>query len=104
MMMTMMSRRNVNQALSNSKVVEFCPKAFMTGTKAAKKTWTVLFYTPDQTSAEAKSTQAIFRHLADVVPAHNKNAAVAAVDCTRHKVLCEEKGATAKKLPLTLRF
>merc|ERR1719382_906135 len=71
----------------DSKVTEFCDKSFPTG---KGKTWAVLFYSPSSTSKKAQSMGKVWRALADLVPMHNKRAAVAAIDCSRHRATCEQ--------------
>lgn len=89
-------------SFADSKVVEFCPEHFLS--KKSKKTtmWSVLYYVPEDTTK--KSLSSVWRALADVAPAHNKNAAIGAVDCSKHKSFCEKMGMTTKSLPTALRY
>merc|ERR1719277_2400579 len=88
-------------AFHDSKVTEFCDKSFPTG---KGKTWTVLFYSPSSTSKKAQNMGKVWRALADLVPMHNKRAAVAAIDCSRHRATCEQQGVKRKALPDIRRY
>lgn len=88
---------------SDSKVLEFCPEAFLTGSAKAKA-WGVLFYSAASTNQKSQSLNRMWRALADLVPAHNKNAGVGVVDCSRYKAFCETKGAKQKELPTISRY
>jgi len=88
-------------AFRDSKVTEFCDKSFPTG---KGKTWAVLFYSPSSTSKKAQNMGKVWRALADLVPMHNKRAAVAAIDCSRHRATCEQQGVKKKALPDIRRY
>merc|ERR1711953_66974 len=64
--------------------------------------WSVLYYVPEDTTK--KSVSSVWRALADVAPAHNKNAAVGAVDCSKHKFFCDKMGMKSKSLPTAVRY
>merc|ERR1712107_300221 len=89
-------------SFADSKVVEFCPEHFLSGKKKKTTMWSVLYYVPEDTTK--KSLSSVWRALADVAPAHNKNAAIGAVDCSKHKSFCENMGMKAKSLPAALRY
>jgi len=84
-------------SFAKSNVLEFCPPHFL----GKKHTWSVLYYNPDSTK---KSVSSLWRALADVVPAHNKKAAVGAVDCLKHKALCQDHGMKTSELPTAVRY
>eukprot|EP00929_Paragymnodinium_shiwhaense_P120454 TRINITY_DN92405_c0_g1_i1.p1 TRINITY_DN92405_c0_g1~~TRINITY_DN92405_c0_g1_i1.p1 ORF type:complete len:433 (-),score=132.19 TRINITY_DN92405_c0_g1_i1:165-1436(-) len=88
---------------SGSKVAEFCPEAFLS--KKAKY-WSVLFYLPDSNTKRSQGVSTVWRALADVVPAHNKEAAVGALDCSRYKAFCDLriKSADSGTLPLVVKY
>eukprot|EP00811_Abedinium_folium_P037051 NODE_9701_length_1404_cov_8.700861.p1 GENE.NODE_9701_length_1404_cov_8.700861~~NODE_9701_length_1404_cov_8.700861.p1 ORF type:complete len:407 (-),score=125.53 NODE_9701_length_1404_cov_8.700861:154-1374(-) len=89
-------------AFHGSKVVELCPKAFFAG---KPRPWSVLFYsTAGGASQKSQALSRTWRALAEMVTAHNKDAAVGALDCSRHAALCEKKGAKARSLPRLLRY
>merc|ERR1712151_1097099 len=89
-------------SFADSKVAEFCPEHFLSGKKKKTTMWSVLYYVPEDTTK--KSLSSVWRALADVAPAHNKNAAVGAVDCSKHKSFCEKMGMKSKSLPTAVRY
>merc|ERR1712151_159814 len=89
-------------SFADSKVAEFCPEHFLSGKKKKTTMWSVLYYVPEDTTK--KSLSSVWRALADVAPAHNKNAAVGAVDCSKHKSFCEKMGMKPKSLPTAVRY
>lgn len=86
----------------DSKVTEFCPETFLASTRPL--IWSVLFYSSNSASPKFKGLTPVWRALADIVPSHNKDAAVGAVDCSRHQKLCDEHGAKQSSLPAVLRY
>eukprot|EP00931_Biecheleriopsis_adriatica_P093115 TRINITY_DN6686_c0_g1_i1.p1 TRINITY_DN6686_c0_g1~~TRINITY_DN6686_c0_g1_i1.p1 ORF type:complete len:401 (-),score=113.84 TRINITY_DN6686_c0_g1_i1:72-1274(-) len=90
-------------SFSDSKVLELCPKAWeVIGKKS--NTWNVLFYSPKSANKQSQGLTQVWRALADIVPGHNKKAAVGAVDCSQYGALCDQQGAKAASLPIVKKF
>merc|ERR1712232_74350 len=94
-------------SFADSKVREFCPENMpldsLKNKQSKRAVWSVLYYVPESTTMK-KSLSPVWRALADVAPSHNKQAAVAAVDCSKHTGFCEKMGMQLASLPAAVRY
>merc|ERR1712241_849971 len=87
-------------SFQDSKVVEFCQEKFL----SPARIWSVLFYSKAMADKSTQSFSKVWRALTDVVPSRNKQAAIGAVDCSKHRKLCQEKGVMKDRLPVARRY